>query len=60
MEYNDSVMKSMEQVSKIFSRWFQNKNSGKGDIRTDIKHFQQTMFMAIICTPDFRKENNSK
>ena len=60
MEDNDSVMKSIEQVSKIFSRSFQNKNSGKGDIRTEIKRFQQTILMSIIHTPDYRKENNSK
>ena len=60
MEDNDYMMKSMEQVSKIFSRSFHNKNSGKGDIITDTKYFQQTMLMAIIHTPDFSKKINSK
>ena len=41
------LMNSMEQTIKIFSRSCQNKNSGKGDIRTDI-HFQQMVLMAMI------------
>ena len=40
-EDNDFVMNSMEQMSKIFSRSRQNKNSGKGDIRIDINVFRK-------------------
>ena len=34
-------MNSMEQISNIFSISCQNKNSGNGDIRTDIKSFRK-------------------
>ena len=50
----------MEQTRKIFSRSCQNKNSGKFDIRKDIKYFQQTILTKMIDTPDLRNENNSK
>ena len=51
-------MNSMEQMSKIFSRSCQNKNSVKGDIITYIKLFQQTMLMEMVDTPDVIKQNN--
>ena len=54
-EDNDFVMNSTEQMSKVFSRSRQNKNSVNGDIRTDINHFQQTMLMAMTGTPYVRK-----
>ena len=55
LEDNDFVMNSMEQMSKISSRSYQNKNYVKGYIRTDIKSIQQTMLMAMINTPDVIK-----
>ena len=54
MEDDYFVMNSMEQMSNIFSRSCQNKNSGNGDIRTDIKSFRK-MVMAMIDIPDVRK-----
>ena len=52
---NDFVMNSTEQMSKVFSRSFQNKNPVNGDIRTYINHCQQTMLMAMTGTPYVRK-----
>ena len=46
------MMNSMEQISKTFSRLFESNNSGKGEIGTEIKCFQQTVLMAMINTPD--------
>ena len=37
------VVISMEQISKMFSWSWDNNNSGKGDKRTEIKYFQETM-----------------
>ena len=37
LEDNDLVVNSMGKMSKIFSRYFQNKNSRKYVIRTDVK-----------------------
>ena len=54
-EDNDFVMDSMEQISTIFLRSCENKKSGKYDIITDIKRFQQKMLMAIIYTPGISK-----
>ena len=54
-EGNDFVMHSMKQTGRIFSRSRDNKKSGKGGIRADIKSFQQTMFLEMISTHDVRK-----
>ena len=43
-KYDNFVINQMEQNSNMLSRPFKNNNSGKYDIRTDIKHFQQ-MFL---------------
>ena len=39
----------------MFSRSCENNNAGKGDIRTDIKLFQQTMLTEMIDTPEIIK-----
>ena len=55
LEDNGFVVNSMEQMSKMFSRSFQKKSNGKGDIKSDIKRFHKTMLMVIIDTPDISK-----
>ena len=60
LEDNNILMNSMEQISKIFSISCQKKNFEKCDIRTDIKYFQQKIFMTMIDTPNVRKEKLSE
>ena len=50
----------MKQTSKMFSRYFQNKNSIKGDKRKDIQRFLQTMLMNMVDTPYLSKESRIK
>ena len=45
----------MKQTSKMFSISCENDNSEKGDIRTDIEYFQQTMLMAMVDMTNIRK-----
>ena len=53
-EGNDFETNSIGQTSIIFSISYNNKNSGKGYIRTDIK-FSEKMMMTMIETPDIIK-----
>ena len=47
-------------MSKMFSRFCDNKNSVKGEIITFIKIFPQTMLIAIIDTSDINKAKHIK
>ena len=41
-------------MSKILETSCNNKHIGKFDIKSDIRQFHQTVFMAMIDTPDIR------
>ena len=52
---NDFAINAMMQMSKIFSWSCENKDSWKGDIRTDIKKSAK-MLISMVDNPDISKD----